>query len=77
METRTGALLPHLNSGRITATKIVVPPISDQKEIVKYLDEKSRYIRRLVEIKQSKIEKLNSYKKSLVYEYVTGKKEVV
>lgn len=30
----------------------------------------------LIEIKQSKIEKLNEYKKSLIYEYVTGKKEI-
>ena len=32
---------------------------------------------RLIAIKQEKIEKLQEYKKSLIYEYVTGKKEVV
>ena len=56
---------------------IPVPPIKDQNEIAEYLDEKSSQIDMLIDIKQSKIEKLSEYKKSFIYEYVTGKKEVV
>jgi type I restriction enzyme S subunit len=54
-----------------------IPPLVEQQQIVDYLDKKCAAIDRLIEIKQQKIEKLNDYKKSLIYEYVTGKKEVV
>ena len=57
--------------------KVLLPKFEDQQQIVDYLDEKCDSIDRLIEIKQEKIEKLNEYKKSLIYEYVTGKKEVV
>ena len=52
------------------------PPMDEQKTIADYLDEKCPQIDRLITIKQAKIEKLEQYKKSLIYEYVTGKKEV-
>lgn len=55
---------------------IPVPNVKDQNEIVEYLDVQCAKIDKLIEIKQSKIAKLNDYKKSLIYEYVTGKKEV-
>ena len=54
---------------------LMLPPLEEQQEIVEYLDSKCSQIDRLIEIKQSKIEKLGQYKKSLIYEYVTGKKE--
>lgn len=54
-----------------------VPPLSEQKEIADYLDEKCAQIDELISQKQSQIETLESYKKSLIFEYVTGKKEVV
>ena len=60
----------------ISRTKLYIPPIDEQELIVKMLDEKCSQIDRLIAIKQSKIEKLEQYKKSLIYEYVTGKKEV-
>ncbi|MCR5787000.1 MAG: restriction endonuclease subunit S [Acholeplasmatales bacterium] len=50
---------------------------SDRELIIKYLDEKCSNIDKLIGIKQQKIEKLEEYKKSLIYEYVTGKKEVI
>ena len=52
-----------------------VPPIGEQQEIMNVLSEKFAAVDKLVAIKQSKIEKLEQYKKSLIYEYVTGKKE--
>ena len=49
----------------------------EQKRIAFHLDKKCSQIDRLIAIKQAKIEKLEQYKRSLIYEYVTGKKEVV
>lgn len=48
----------------------------EQERIVSYLDPKCSQIDRLIAIKQEKIEKLEQYKRSLIYEYVTGKQEV-
>ena len=58
-------------------TYLPYPPLSEQKEIADYLDNKCAQIEELISAKQSQIEALESYKKSLIYEYVTGKKEVV
>lgn len=58
-------------------TYLPYPPLSEQKEIADYLDNKCAQIEELISAKQSQIETLESYKKSLIYEYVTGKKEVV
>ncbi len=55
---------------------IPVAPIEEQQAIVSYLDQKCTQIDNLIAIKQQKIEKLQQYKKSLIYEYVTGKKEI-
>lgn len=56
---------------------VPMPPLSEQKEIADYLDNKCAQIEELISAKQSQIETLESYKKSLIYEFVTGKKEVV
>jgi len=53
------------------------PPFEEQQQIASYLDDVCPKIDSLIAIKQSKIEKLNQYKRSLIYEYVTGKKEVM
>ena len=56
--------------------KYVIPPMDEQLAIVRMMDEKCSQIDSLIAIKQEKIEKLEQYKKSLIYEYVTGKKQV-
>lgn len=56
--------------------KVIVPPLEEQRTIVKYLHKKCANIDSTILKKQSIIEKLNEYKQSLVYEVVTGKKEV-
>lgn len=58
------------------STFIPVPPLEEQKQIADYLDKKCAEIDKLIAIKQQKIETLAEYKKSLIYEYVTGKKQV-
>ena len=52
------------------------PRYEEQQEIAAYLDTKCAEIDRIIEKKEQLIEELGSYKKSLIYEYVTGKKEV-
>ena len=56
--------------------KICVPGIGEQKEIVKFLDFKCSEIDEMISSKEKQIETLDTYKKSVIYEYVTGKKEV-
>lgn len=56
--------------------KVFVPPLDEQYAIAEYLDSKCVYFDHLIAIKQSKIEKLEQYKRSIIYEYVTGKREV-
>lgn len=58
-------------------TFIPVPPLDEQQEIADYLDNKCAEIEQIIADKKSQIETLDGYKKSLIYEYVTGKKEVI
>ncbi|EKI4599580.1 restriction endonuclease subunit S [Staphylococcus pseudintermedius] len=55
---------------------ILPPTLGEQKQIVEYLDDKVSTIDKLIKDKTKVIEELEIYKKSLIYEYVTGKKEV-
>lgn len=65
-----------LRWNKLSVLPILLPPIKEQDEIASYIDKKIKEIDKLISIKQHKIEKLIDYKKSIVYEYVTGKKEV-
>lgn len=56
---------------------IYIKDIKEQEKIVKILDEKCEEIDNLISNKEKIIEELEKYKKSLIYEYVTGKKEVI
>ena len=69
--------IPHIYFKDYGNETVLYVEESLQRELVLYLDEKCGSIDKLIAIKQEKIEKLNEYKKSLIYEYVTGKKEVV
>lgn len=57
--------------------KMPLPSLDEQKSIVNCLEQKLAEVDKLIALKQSKIEKLQEYKKSLIYEYVTGKKGVM
>ena len=57
-------------------TVCLVPSLPEQKEIADYLDKKCAEIDTLIEKKQKFLTELATYKKSMIYEYVTGKKEV-
>lgn len=71
-----GGVVQNLNIEKIGAARIVIPSIREQQEIAAYLDKKCAAIDTLIEKKQAIITELEAYKKSLIYEYVTGKKEV-
>ena len=73
--TGTGGL-KRVSPNFIKSLRFAYPCAEKQQEIAEYLDKKCAEIDRLIAIKQQKIEKLNDYKKSLIYEYVTGKKQV-
>lgn len=68
---------PNLNTDIIGATHIVIPPLEEQKRIVKFLVKKCEDIDNLIAKKEAFVEEMEAYKKSLIYEYVTGKKEVL
>lgn len=55
---------------------VLYPPVEEQNEIVEYLDKKCAEIDAIIADKKAQLETLEEYKKSLIYEYVTGKKEV-
>ena len=60
----------------IKKMEILVPPNDEQNDIADYLDKKSQMIEKLILQKEKLIEEMEQYKKSFIYEYVTGKKEV-
>lgn len=65
------------NSNTIMQFKVPIPPIAEQREIVQMLDGKCAAINDLITEKQLLISDLELYKKSLIYEVVTGKRKVV
>ena len=66
---------PIINNGYLGSLRFALPSMEEQAHIVRFLNEKCALIDRLIAVKDAKIEKLGQYKKSLIYEYVTGKKE--
>ena len=66
-----------LNWDGLKNLQIIIPTLSEQQEICDYLDRKCAEIDTLISKKEQLITELEAYKKSLIYEYVTGKKEVI
>ena len=67
---------PNISQDVVARMKILIPPLDEQKEITDYLDAKCAEIDRLIAKKEQLVKELESYKKSLIYEVVTGKREV-
>lgn len=72
-----GGTIPTISQEKINNFRVILPPLAEQQAIADYLDEKCSEIDELIAIKQQKIEQLKEYKKSVIFEYVTGKKEVL
>ncbi len=73
--TGTGGL-KRVSPGFVNNFHLALPSKDERNQIVEYLNEKCGQIDRLIAIKQQKIERIQQYKKSVIYEYVTGKREV-
>lgn len=67
---------PLITGSKVLNVSLPIPPLSEQQSITDYLDRKCSEIDELISIKQQKIEKLKDYKKSLIFECVTGKRKV-
>lgn len=66
--------LKRVSPNFINSLSIPFPPLLEQQRIANYLDKRCEEIDKLIKIKQEKIDKLSEYKKSLIYECVTGKR---
>lgn len=67
----------NLSQKKLKDMPTILPPLHEQQQIADFLDEKCSKIDQLIENKQRLIEDLKAYKQSLIYECVTGKKEIV
>lgn len=76
LSTGTSSSMQNISQGQFNDIIIVLPMVNQQHQIIDYLDKKCFAIDSAIEKKQAIIEKLTAYKKSLIYEVVTGKKEV-
>lgn len=66
-----------LNYSEFSKLMVIAPSREEQQEIVDYLDNKCEQIDSIIETKKEQLAVLDKYKKAIIYEYVTGKKEVV
>ena len=71
-----GISYPAINVSQLENLKLAFPSVKEQKEIVDFLKTKLLEIDSIINKKQNIMQKLDTYKKSLIFEYVTGKKYV-
>lgn len=72
----TGSAQPKLSQENLQAVKLPIPPLNEQRAIASYLDTKCHEIDSLIGLKRQKIETLKEYKKSVIFEAVTGKTNI-
>ena len=72
----TGSAQPKLSQENLRIISIPIPALEEQVRIAEFIHKQQSMVDQLLALKQAKIDKLSEYKKSLIYEYVTGKKEV-
>ena len=70
------ATIPHFTKDKLATMPVPVVPVEEMEEIADYLDQKCAALDTLIAKKTALLTELETYKKSLIYEYVTGKKEV-
>lgn len=73
---KPGSTIQHLYQHQFNEFKYTFPALGEQQQIVSYLDNKCSQIDKAITKSNAIIEKLEEYKKTVIYEYVTGKKEV-
>ena len=67
---------PNISQAIIKQQCIPLPPLTEQRAIANWLDAKCADIDATIALKEQKQEKLKAYKKTIIFEYVTGKKQV-
>lgn len=76
LSTGTSSTMQNISQGQFGNISVCLPDSNEQKEIIAYLDTKCTEIDKLIAKKEQLVKELESYKKSLIYEVVTGKREV-
>ena len=71
-----GAKMPRANSEYVNNLKICIPPKDEQCKIADFLDNVCQKIDESIKLQQKQLSHLDTYKRSIIYEYVTGKKRV-
>ncbi len=72
----TASAQPKLNKMDVKSVYIAIPPVYEQYKISEFLDSKISVIDETIDVKYQQLEAIRQHKKSLIYEYVTGKKRV-
>ena len=72
----TGSTAQGIKASKLGQLKLILPTLEEQQEIADYLDAKCAEIDKLIAKKEQLVKELESYKKSLIYEVVTGKREI-
>ena len=67
---------PELGIDGLKNLYVVVPPLEEQKRIASYLDKRVEEVNDILRVKREQLEKISAFKTSMIYEYVTGKKQV-
>lgn len=76
-EVRKGeATFSHLPADQLNVLRFALPPLAEQKSIVSYLDRQREGINHQIALIGKQISRLEDYRKALIFQYVTGKKEV-
>jgi type I restriction enzyme S subunit len=70
------ATIAHFTKEKFGQSPFCILPVTEQNAIADFLDDKCGSVNKVISDKQTSIETMKSYKKSLIYEYVTGKKRV-
>lgn len=65
-----------ISASEFSKIKVPIPPLQEQQEIATYLDKKCAIYDKLIQAFEIKVKKLKELKKSTIYEYVTGKRQV-
>lgn len=76
LSTGTSSSMQNISQSQYGNIFITIPDLEEQSEITKYLDEKCSSVDALMAKKQQYLTEIENYKKSLIYEYVTGKRGV-
>lgn len=73
---QTGGTTPTISQEKVNMFPVIIPPLSEQQQIVEYLDKKTSEINKQVDLENRKIDLLKEYRQSLISEVVTGKIDV-